>query len=159
MQFSRRVLLLSSSSALAFPGSGGEAPRFKAKSITGETFDNASVKGKVVLVQQWTTWCQFCRRDQASVDDVIETFGKDGLIVLAVNMGEPKKKVQTYLEQNPRKGHIVLLADTNLGAAFSGRGYPHYAVISRDGKLLGQQSGAGGPEALYHLLKPAGLEV
>lgn len=43
----------------AFAGSddGEPAPRFRAKTLTGETFTNESVKGKVVLLQFWTTWC------------------------------------------------------------------------------------------------------
>lgn len=142
-----------------FAGIVEDAPRFRAKSISGESFNNDSTKGKVVLVQQWTTWCQYCRRDQAAVDDAVENFSKEGLILLAVNMGEAKKKVEKYLAEYPRKGHMVLMPDTNLGALFSARGFPHYALISREGKLLKQQSGSGGPEALYGLLELAGLKL
>lgn len=142
-----------------FAGIVEDAPRFRAKTMSGDSFNNETTKGKVVLIQQWATWCQYCRRDQAAVDDVVETFSKDGLVVLAVNMGEAKKKVEKYLADYPRKGHIVLLQNTNLGAVFTGRGLPHYALISREGKLLKQQSGAGGPEALYALLKRTGLKI
>lgn len=142
-----------------FAGIVEDAPRFRAKSMRGESFNNDSTKGKVVLVQHWATWCQYCRRDQAAVDDVVETFAKDGLIVLAVNMGEAKKKVEEYLADYPRKGYMVLMQDTNLGSVFTGKGLPHYALISREGKLLKQQSGAGGPEALHSLLELAGLKI
>ncbi len=53
--------------------------------------------GKVVLVQLWATWCGYCKRDQPAVDEVVESYGKQGLVVLAVNAGESKKKVQQYL--------------------------------------------------------------
>ena len=142
-----------------FAGLAEDAPRFRARSMSGESFNNDSTKGKVVLIQQWATWCQYCRRDQAAVDDAVETFASEGLIVLAVNMGEPKKKVEKYLADYPRKGHMVLMPDTNLGAMLTGRGLPHYALINREGKLLKQQSGAGGPEALYALLELAGLKL
>jgi hypothetical protein len=50
------------------------APNFWAKSLGGDRHTNDSLKGKVVLVQFWTTWCQYCRRDQPSVESVTEEF-------------------------------------------------------------------------------------
>jgi thiol-disulfide isomerase/thioredoxin len=68
------------------------APRFSAKTLTGETVNNQSLMDKVVLVQFWTTWCPYCRRDAELIDSLIDEFGKTGLVVLAVNVGESKKK-------------------------------------------------------------------
>jgi len=98
---SRRALLIS------IPGSGfaamvsaqdvpEKAPNFWAKTIDGDRYTNDTVKGKVVFVQFWTTWCPHCRRDQPSVENIIEDFKDKGLIVLAVDVGEPKKKVKKY---------------------------------------------------------------
>ena len=89
------------------------APRFSAKTLTGETVNNQSLMGKVVLIQFWTTWCPYCRRDAPPIDSLIDEFGKTGLVVLAVNVGEPKKKVRSFLEQNPRKARIVLMEDAS----------------------------------------------
>jgi len=55
------------------------APAFKARSLDGTVFTNESLKGRVVLIQFWTTWCGFCRREQPAVEDVLETFGDRGL--------------------------------------------------------------------------------
>ena len=159
MKLQRRTLLLLSAAGAAFPFPNGlpDAPRFKAKSMEGETFDNASLMGKVVLVQFWATWCGYCRRDQPAVDDVVEEHGKAGLVVLAVNLGEGKKKIQQYLESSPRKGHLVLMTDTNLAAMFRAEALPHYVAIDRAGKVAKQQSGAGGANGLQGLLAAAGL--
>ncbi|MGB8967310.1 MAG: redoxin domain-containing protein, partial [Candidatus Sulfotelmatobacter sp.] len=46
--------------ALAGDETGQPAPRFRAKTISGDQFNNASVKGKVVLFEFWTTWCKYC---------------------------------------------------------------------------------------------------
>lgn len=154
----KRRTFLAASVVSASACAAGDAPRFKARSIDGRTFDNASLKGKVVLVQMWATWCGYCRRDQSAVDEMVDEFEKDGLVVLAVNVGETRKKVQQYLAENPRKGHMVLTGDTNLAAMFGGNGFPHYALINREGRLVDEQSGAGGAPALYRLLASAGLE-
>jgi thiol-disulfide isomerase/thioredoxin len=134
------------------------APRFHAKSMDGENFTNDSVKGKVVLVQFWATWCQFCRRDQPAVDEIAREFAPRGLVLLAVNVGESKKKVQRFLEDSPRSGKIVLNDDTNLPAMFATRSFPLYVLIDRDGNIAGTQNGAGGGGALRRLLKKAELE-
>lgn len=137
--------------------SGDPAPKFSAKTLDGQTFTNESVKGKVVLIQFWATWCGFCRRDQPAVDRVTKEFANKGLVVLAVNVGENRLKVEGYLEDNPRACHIVLTRDTNLQQAFRAEGFPKYVVINRNGKIAGEQNGAGGIMALRDLLGGAGL--
>src|SRR5580658_8802109 len=70
------------------------APRFHAKSLDGEKFNNDSVKGKAVLIEFWATWCPYCKRDQPAIDAMVDEYEPKGLIVLAVNVKESRKKVQ-----------------------------------------------------------------
>jgi hypothetical protein len=79
--------------------------------------------------------------------------------VLAINVGESKKKVAKYLELHPRTSPIVLMEDTNLAAMYQANVYPIYVVIDRDGNIAGEQRGAAGERALRRLLATAGLET
>ena len=134
------------------------APRFTATTLDGEKFTNDSLKGKVVLLQFWATWCQYCRRDQTAVDSMVRDFpGK--LVVLAVDVGESKKKVRQYLEDSPRACKIVLTENTNLAAIYAAKSFPLYVVIDKDGNIAGTQRGAGGEDSLRRLLKNAGLDL
>jgi thiol-disulfide isomerase/thioredoxin len=137
---------------------GEPAPDFHAKSMDGEKFSNESLKGKVVLIQFWATWCKYCRGEQAVVDELTQQFADRGLVVLAVNFMEPKKTVKKYLEQMPRACKIVLTDDTNLAALYPARSFPLYVLIDRDGNVAGTQKGAGGAVMLRRLLRKAGLE-
>jgi len=134
------------------------APRFTAKTLDGEKFSNELLKGKVVLVQFWATWCQYCRRDQPAVEAITGDFADKGLVVLAVNVGESRKKVKQYLSESPRACRIVLMEDTNLAALYAARSYPLYVLIDREGNVAGRQTGAAGEDALRRLLGKAGLE-
>jgi thiol-disulfide isomerase/thioredoxin len=134
------------------------APRFSAKSLAGESFNNQSLMGKVVIVQFWASWCPYCRRDAGPLDDLAKEFEKDGLVVLAVDVGEPKKKVKAFLNENPRQAKIVLMEDTNLAAVFVAKSFPQYVVINRAGRVASQQNGSGGEAALRRMLRKAGLE-
>jgi cytochrome c biogenesis protein CcmG, thiol:disulfide interchange protein DsbE len=152
------LLLLAALFAFAADETGQPAPRFRAKTTTGDQFNNASVKGKVVLFEFWTTWCKYCEAEASMVDDVAKEFADKGLIVLAVDVLEPDQKVKKYLAEHPRSVPIVLTKDTNLAAMYNAQSYPIYVVIDRDGNIAAEQRGAAGDAALRRLLKRAGLE-
>jgi thiol-disulfide isomerase/thioredoxin len=154
-------LLVLFTTAAAFAQSDGSepAPRFNAKSMTGETYNNTSLKGKVVLLQFWTTWCPYCRGEQPLVDKLTQEFAGKGLVVLAIDVGESKKKVKQYLQTSPRACPIVLNEDTNLPAMFATTQYPVYVVIDRDGNMAGIQRGAGGERMLRQLLARGGMRA
>jgi thiol-disulfide isomerase/thioredoxin len=159
----RRLLLLALTlTALgAFAGdeTGQPAPRFRAKTTAGDQFNNASVKGKVVLFEFWTTWCKYCEGEADLVDDIAKEFADRGLIVLAVDVLEPDQKVKKYLAEHPRSVPIVLTKDTNLAAMYNAQSYPIYVVIDRDGNIAAEQRGAAGERGLRRLLKRAGIEA
>jgi len=133
------------------------APRFNAKSTSGESFSNASIKGKVILLEFWTTWCGYCRAEAPLVEKISHEYTEKDFIVLAINVGESRKTVKKYLDQNPRTCRIVLTEDTNLAAMYAATAYPIYVVIDREGNIAGTQRGAAGEDALRSLLARAGL--
>ena len=136
-----------------------KAPNFNATTLDGEKFTNESLKGKVVLIQFWATWCKYCRGDQPAVDAIVHDFADKGLVVLAVNVGEPKKKVKKYLDDSPRACKIVLTENTNLAAMFAAKSFPLYVLIDKDGNVVDTQHGAAGEDALRALLEKAGLKL
>ena len=137
---------------------GQSAPRFRARTTKGELFNNDSVKGKVVLLEFWTTWCKYCEDEAALVDDIAQEFKNKDLIVLAVNVLEPDQRVKKYLGEHPRSVPIVLTKDTNLAAMYNAQVYPIYVVIDREGNIAAEQRGASGERGLRRMLRDAGLQ-
>src|SRR6516162_6675369 len=119
----REMIFLAASAPLLAIDTREPAPKFKAKSMNGEKFDNESLLGKSVLLQFWTTWCPYCRDDQEGVDTIAKEFEDQGLVVLAIDVAESKKKVEQYLKKYPRACRIVLTEDTNLAARFEAKVY------------------------------------
>lgn len=152
------VPILAALCALAAPKDKEPAPRFNAITTTGEKFTNDSIKGKVVLLEFWTTWCGFCADEAAFVDKIGHDLADKGLVLLAIDVGESRKTVKKYLEQHPRNCKIVMMEDTNLAAMYAATVYPIYVVIDRDGFIVGTQRGAGGEEALRRLIARGGIE-
>lgn len=143
--------------ASAWAETGDRAPQFAVRTLDGETVSSSSLGGKVVLLQFWATWCKYCRRDQPAVDNIDRTYAGKGLVVLAVNVGEPEATVRKYLAENPRECRVAL--DDGLADRFGAEGFPFYVAIDRDGNIAGTQSGSGGEAMLRKLLERAGLPV
>jgi thiol-disulfide isomerase/thioredoxin len=133
------------------------APRFHAVTTSGEKCTNDSVKGKVVLLEFWTTWCPYCSVDAPVVDKLGKEFEDKGLVLLTINVGESKKKVKKYLEEHPRACRVVLMEDTNLAAMYQANVYPIYVVIDRAGNIVGTRRGSVGERGLRRLLADAGM--
>ncbi len=144
------AIALFSGSAFAGADDNEPAPRFAAKTMAGEKLSNDLLRGKVVLLQFWATWCPYCRKEQAMVDQLDREFAGKGLVVLAIDVGESKKTVKKYLEQNPRSCR-------HLPAMFAADRYPLYVLVDRDGNVAGVQRGAAGEKALRRFLARAGL--
>jgi len=154
------LLLLTNTAVFASATKAREpAPRFNAKTTIGESFNNSSIKGKVVLLEFWASWCHYCHQEAPIVEKLSREFPEKDFLVLAVNVGESKKVVKKYLEQYPRTCRIVLTEDTNLAAMYAATEYPIYVVIDREGFIAGTQRGAGGESALRAMLAQAGLGV
>ncbi len=136
---------------------GQEAPPFSGRTLDGAKFSNESLKGKVVLIQFWATWCGFCRKDQPAVEDLVKRYGSK-LTVLAVSVNETKSVIREYLAQSPRSVTVVATEDTNLPRIFQPRGFPTYLALNKDGNIVGVREGLAGLEGLQTLIKRAGLE-
>ena len=133
------------------------APRFTINALDGQTFTNGSLRGRVALIQFWTTWCPVCHGDEPGLESVNRAFSGRGLVIIGLDAGESGETVRKYLGQHPRAGHIALTQNTDLVAQFAPDGLPYYVLIDRDGSIAGVQSGGGGEPALRDLLSRAGL--
>src|ERR1700747_104229 len=85
------VLILAAVCALAAPKDKEPAPRFNATTTTGEKFTNDSIKGKVVLLEFWTTWCGFCADEAAFVDKIGRELADKRLFFAAIDAGESRQ--------------------------------------------------------------------
>lgn len=72
----RNFLWTLPASAYGF-GAGQRVPPFSGKTMTGERFDANSLKGKPVLIQFWTTWCGYCRREQPALETIHKEYARD----------------------------------------------------------------------------------
>ncbi len=115
---------------------GKPAPDIEAKLIdTGDTFQTAHMRGKVVIVNFWATWCAPCRAEMPAIHAYLEKHKAEGLEVLAISMDEARDlpAVKKVAQQYAFK--VALKADSNIKGLGRIWRMPTTFVIDRDGIL------------------------
>ena len=76
---------------------GVEAPTFKLKSLAGGELDLASLRGRVVLVNFWATWCPPCVEEMPSLERLHRALGPEGLVVVSVSADDDAETLKRFV--------------------------------------------------------------
>lgn len=121
---------------------GAPAPDFTLTSLTGETFQLSSLRGEVVLLNFWATWCAPCEAEMPTLEDRSKTFSGSGFRVLGINADDEKTAtIQTFLERVPVSFPVLLDPGLVVSDLYRVRGLPTTYLIDREGVVRAVQAG------------------
>src|SRR5271168_2406888 len=123
---------------------GKLAPDFTLKNLAGETISLSSLRGKVVFLNVWATWCGPCREEMPSMETLYEAFkNRNDFVILAVSQDRRgRAAVQPYVEKNHFQFDILLDPDNVVGDAYNVSGVPETFIIDRRGRIVAHHMGA-----------------
>jgi cytochrome c biogenesis protein CcmG, thiol:disulfide interchange protein DsbE len=98
--------------------------------------DLAEWKGKVVYLDFWASWCVPCKQSFPWMNAMHRRYGKDGLVVVAVNMDQEHGDAVAFLQRYPAEFTVRFDPRGKLAQGFNLRGMPTSALLDRDGKVL-----------------------
>jgi len=120
------------------PSVGREAPAFAAATLSGDTMRLSDLKGEVLLLNVWATWCPPCREEMPQLQALHLDFGAQGLRVVGVSIdaGSSDGAVKDFLGSNAISFTILRDPQERITRAFRTTGVPETFLIGRDGVLL-----------------------
>lgn len=108
-------------------------PDLKTFGLTGPVPDN--LKGKVVLVDFWASWCTPCKASFPVMDELQKKYGTNGLVVIAVSVDEKKSAMDKYLSKTPVSFTTLHDSAQKLVAAADVATMPTSFLVDRTGKI------------------------
>ena len=127
---------------------GKPAPDFKLTGIDGKEIAMADLKGSVVVLDFWATWCGPCVASLPHIDKIHSDLSEKGLKVYAVNLEEPKATVQKFIVTQKLTLPVLLDADGATGKKYMANAIPETVIVGKDGNVKKVFVGFGGDEAL-----------
>ena len=129
---------------------------FTLTDLDGKSWTLRDLRGKVVLVNFWATWCPPCRKEMPDLDTLYKKFKEQGLVILAID-DEEVGKIKPYLAEHPVSYPILLDPGRKTNESFRVDGIPKSFVYDREGKLVAQSIDMRTQKQFLELLARAGL--
>jgi peroxiredoxin len=130
---------------------------FSLTDLHGTTWTLRDLRGKVVLVNFWATWCPPCRSEMPDLDALYKQFKDQGFVVLAIS-DEDAAKVGPYIGQYHYSYPILLDPGRKVNEEFNIEGIPKSFVYDREGKLVAQSIDMRTRRQFLEMLGQAGLK-
>jgi len=94
-----------------------------------------SLKGKVVVLDFWASWCGPCAQSFPVMDELQKKYKDQGLVILAVSVDEKAAKMESFMKKNPVAFTVVRDAEHQLVAVAEPQTMPTSFIFDREGKV------------------------
>lgn len=118
------------------------APDFESVMDTGEKVKFSDLRGKVVVLNFWATWCGPCRIEMPSFEAAYTKNGEQDFTILAINNAETLEDVVGFREELGLTFPLVMDEKGDINFLYNVQGYPTTIVINRDGVIVAIHPGA-----------------
>ena len=127
--------------AAAGPATGEPAPDFDLAGPGGDALMLSSLRGKVVVLDFWATWCPPCQKEMPVLQKLHEQFGSRGVVIVGVNIGEEPQQVGDFARELGITFPVVLDTDGSVSTEYGIEAIPTVILVDGDGVVRGRHSG------------------
>ena len=121
---------------------GEIAPDFSVEMLDGRVIKLSELRGKVVMVCFWATWCPPCRQEMAHLQEgVIDHFAGKNLVVLPISRGEKREVVEKFITDNGYTFGVGLDPERAIYDQYASNFVPRTFIINKRGKVTYRVAG------------------
>jgi thiol-disulfide isomerase/thioredoxin len=120
---------------------GERAPAFALPTAAGETLALERLRGQVVYVDFWASWCGPCRRSFPWMNEMNRKYAAKGLAIVAINVDKKRADAERFLAQVPAEFTVVFDAPGAVPAAYAVKGMPSSYLIDANGRVAVVEQG------------------
>jgi peroxiredoxin len=113
----------------------GPAPAFSLQSRDGQQVSLASLKGDVVMINFWATWCGPCREEMPKLEALYQRYNKLGFKLLAVNVEDNPSGAKKWLEETPVSFPVLFDTKNEVTKLYKVDTMPSTVIVARDGTM------------------------
>ena len=113
---------------------GQPLPVFQAQDLEGKTWRLADLRGRAVILNFWASWCEPCRAEMPTLQQLAEVYGADKLVVLTMNYKESAAKAAQFVRTTGLTLPVLLDPMGDITRKWEVRSFPSTMLIAADGK-------------------------
>lgn len=117
------------------------APEFELRTLEGRSVDSSSLRGRVVVLNFWATWCGPCKEEMPSLQRLKQQFKPEEFELLAITTDQQREAIKGFVRSLGLTFPVLIDDDKEISAAFGVRGLPTTVLIGRDGRIVARAVG------------------
>jgi cytochrome c biogenesis protein CcmG/thiol:disulfide interchange protein DsbE len=121
---------------------GETAPEFELPTLSGDTLSSDDLKGHLVVVNFWASWCLPCREEAPLLERTWRQYRDEGVIFVGVNIKDAESDAKAFVDEFDITYPMVRDLDQELTRAFGVRGLPETFFVDHEWRFVGTESGA-----------------
>lgn len=138
LRIARWLLAISvacASPAYAATGPNTPAPDFTLPARAGSAVSLSSLKGQVVLINVWATWCGPCRKEMPLLEQIFQRYKGLGFTLLGVNVEEDSTLAESFLQDTPVSFPILFDRQNTVSRLYEVTAMPSTVIVDRQGRV------------------------
>ena len=144
------TLVMTSTVATSTGATSSIAPAFTLPSRGGDTVSLASLKGKVVMLNFWASWCGPCRQEMPLLEQMHKRYSALGFTLVGVNVDANSKDAEEWLTKTPVSFPVLFDRESKVSAMYDVKAMPSTVFIDRQGNVRALHRGyKAGDEGEY----------
>lgn len=110
------------------------APPLQAMDLQGKVWKLADLRGRVVLLNFWASWCEPCRAEMPTLQQLAEIYGPEKLVVLAINFKEGPRRINQYVQATGMSLPVLLDQSGDIAKQWGANVFPTTILIDAEGR-------------------------